>query len=92
MAEVLDVEIQKQESKRYDERFLVHIITENFFWEIVYHVDGSNADYTWTCSTYGHLHARASGMMEIENAFQEVFTHALDVVSRYEPGIVELTE
>lgn len=91
MAEFLDIEIQKQRSRKYDERFLVHIITEKFFWEVVYHIDDSKADYTWTCSTYGRLHARASGEMSVEDAFRDVFEHAQRIVERYEPGIIEIS-
>lgn len=84
MSEILEFELRVQEPIRYDERYVLHIVTELYFYEFVYRFSSWFVHVSFTRETYGKIHDQRSGFIDIERDSGHALDHARKTVEKIE--------
>ncbi|MBC5792674.1 MAG: hypothetical protein H8Z69_01415 [Nanohaloarchaea archaeon] len=80
MSDILELEFRKQKSKRYDNRYVVDIVTELYFYELVYRSNGGLMHLSLSRETYGKIHERKNSFVDVENNPLKIIEHAKETV------------
>ncbi len=76
MSDILELEFRSQDSKNYDNRYVVHVVTELYFYEFIYRSTDRLMHFSVSRETYGKIHQRENGLVEIENNPLRIIEHA----------------
>lgn len=85
MTEILELSCKKQRTSRYSDRYYVTVITELFYYEIVYRFfEDYRPHFTITRMTYGKVHESRSGFTKVLKQDSSIREHAARSVDRSE--------
>jgi hypothetical protein len=87
MSGILELEFRRQDSKSYDNRYVVFVVTELYFYEFIYRSKDCLMHFSVSRETYGKIHQRENGVVEIENNPLKIIEHAEETVLNLEKAL-----
>gem|GEM_PF-3229233 len=88
MTEILETDIRLQRPIDYGHRYTVTVVTELFYYELIYRFIGvQNPFLTLERSTYGNIHDRKSGFTRVIQQENAILEHARRTVQNIEKDL-----
>lgn len=85
MTDILELTCKKQKTSCYSTRYYVTVITELFYYEIVYRFsEDHRPHFTMTRMTYGKVHESCSGFTRVLKKESSLREHSANSVDRSE--------